>query len=109
MIRPDHLLSRDFASHILRARGFCPQRVRSAEGLNQAQLSGGRAQVVVSPKGLFADGPIGSLAQPAEVHVNPRRRERALELGRHTLGPTGTLIALFTAAHNRCPPSLSIG
>src|SRR5207249_2236833 len=63
---------------------------------NQTQPLGRSLEVLVAPESLFACGPIGPLAQPAKVKVDPGGVQRPFEIGWRTVGPAGALVLLFT-------------
>src|SRR5947207_2011920 len=76
--------------------------------LKQPQPLGRRKQVVVTPKCLFAHGPLGPLAQPAEVQINSRRVEPALEILRRAFRPTGAGVLALAVARDLAAPMLSL-
>src|SRR6058998_3328168 len=64
--------------------------------------------MVVAPESFFARGPVGALAQPAEVKVNAGRIEPRLELARRSLRPTAFSIPLLAVSSHLSAPMFAL-
>src|SRR5204862_7702184 len=72
--------------------------------LKQAKTFRGGPKMVVAPEGLFADGPILSLAQPAEMKIDFCGVKRSSKFHRPALRPAGALILAFTMTRDFLGP-----
>src|SRR5258708_7171065 len=64
--------------------------------------------MLVAPESLFACGPVGALAQPAEMQVNARGVEARLELARRSLRPTAFSILLLAVSSHLSAPMFAL-